>query len=379
MQQLHLYRNNKDLWQDIAYSTTTSESKEGYDYTFDANAKARYALLIELQYNLQEQDEELIRYLLIQEILASERHWMGGANDSLMLNIYLLATFKNPDDIILFYEAKYSNFDTSCAVGSEFMFYALADKTEAFTENSFPEIYDDIKGLYSKFYSESALSEWWHNLSEYYPSCEENEDSYTLYQRSFYFDDYNLARNYLEQWNEKTPDSANKKSVLKHAYIELKEYSKVIELLKEELATCGTHLDRTSCYKNLLEFYTRTDQSENAFIVIKCIDEELNKFNDWKIASLGGMTVEQIFEFSLLTDNNEFGIKAFNIAYKWLSKIRGDISYVGLNIALNAANKYGLAKESNRLKKLVLAKKRSIDKDFELGNWFKSFMKRLFN
>ena len=378
MQQLPSYRNNKSIWQDLAYSASTSESKQGYDYNFDANAKNRYALLIELQYNLQKEDEELIRYLLIQEILASETHGMGGASDSLMLNIYLLATFKNPDDIILFYKAKYSNFDTSCAVGSEFMFYALADKTEAFTEKNFPEIYDDIKGLYSRFYSESALSEWWHNLLEYYPDCIKNEDLYTLYQRSFYFDDYTLARNYLEQWNEKTPDSANKKSVLKHAYVEFEEYSKVIELLKEELVACETSWERTSCLGDLLDFYTRTEQSENAYTVVESIDKELQKSSDWKNTGLVQMTIEQIFEFSVSTNNAEFAIKAFNLAYKWLGKIKGSISYVGLNIALNAANRYGLVKESDQLGKLVLAKKRKLDKDFETKNWFKSAMARLF-
>ena len=112
--------------------------------------------------------------------------------------------------------------------------------------------------------------------------------------------------------------------------------------------------------------------------MVESIDKELQKFSDWKNTGLGQMTIEQIFEFSVSTNNTEFAIEAFNLAYKWLRKIKGTISYVGLNIALNAANRYGLVKESDQLGKLVLAKKRKLDKDFETKNWFKSAMARLF-
>lgn len=365
MYKLAFYRSHKNNWQELAYSASIFKSKEGYDCHRDTNAKPRYALLIELQYNLQVEDESLVRYLFKQEILACEQQSMGGSSDALILAAYLLASFKDPNDIILFYKAKHANFDTSFVIDNEYMFYALRNKTEAFIKDKCPEIYGDLKGLYSEYYTDSILEQWWSYLSSSYPNREEDEDLYTLYQRSFYFDDYNLAKNYLEQWNRKTPDSANKKSVLKYAYSELEEYLNVIELLKEELVACETHWDRTSCLQDLLDFYTRTEQSENALATVECIDKELQKFDDWKDAGLGRMTLEQIFEYSLLTDNSESGIQAFNLAYKWLDKIRGNISYVGLKTASEAADKYLLIAKSTKLQKLLIAEKRRIDKAFK--------------
>lgn len=378
MQQLSLYRNNKAIWQKLAYSPSIFISDDGYECNYDTNAKARYALLIELQYDLQAQDEALVRYLFTQEILKYQKASMGGVNDELLLNAYLLASFKNPSDILLFYNAKHSSFDASFVIDNEFMFYALKDKTEAFVKDNFLEIYDDLQGMYVQYDYDDALEAWWNHLSSNYPEQEADEHLYTLYQRYFYLENYELAKNYLEAWNEATPDSVNKKSALKYAYIELKEYLPVIELLKEELAGSDSHWDNVSCYSNLLKFYTRTEQSENALRAVDCIDKELEQFSDWKNVGLGRMTIEQIFEFSLLTDRTEYGIESFNIAYQRLGEMKCDLPYAGLEIAVKAAEKYALALESNELEKRLMAEKNIIEKDFVSNSWFKSLWNKLY-
>ncbi|MGP4716458.1 hypothetical protein ACTXGL_07450 [Psychrobacter sp. T6-6] len=378
MQQLPLYRRDKTLWQQLAYSPSTFMSDDGYDVSYDKQAKARYALLIELQYDLQAQDEALVRYLFTQDILNHQEGSIWGVSDALVLNAYLLASFKNPDDIPLFYNAKHSNFDASFVIDNEFMFYALEDKTGRFIKNNFPEIYDDLQELYSQYSCASALEEWWTQLSSNYPKQEADEHLYTLYQRHLYLDNYELAKKYLEAWNETTPDSVNKQNTLKHAYTELKEYLKVIELLKEELAASDSHWDSISCYRDLLDFYIKTEQSENASKTVDCIDKELEEFSDWKNVGLGRMTIEKIFEFSLLADNTAFGIKAFNIAYKWLRKIKYDLSYVGLDTALKAANKYHLTIQANKLEKLLMAVQYRTEKDLMPKSWLKLFLRRFF-
>ena len=108
MQQLPLYRRDKTLWQQLAYSPSMFMSDDGYDVSYDKQAKARYALLIELQYDLQAQDEALVRYLFTQDILNHQEGSIWGESDALVLNAYLLASFKNPDDIPLFYSDIYS-------------------------------------------------------------------------------------------------------------------------------------------------------------------------------------------------------------------------------------------------------------------------------
>ncbi|WP_206748027.1 hypothetical protein, partial [Enterovibrio norvegicus] len=63
MSTLEEFRENKDSWIGVAYKETRSDDRGSYD----ANEKARYSLLILLQYDFQETDLELIRFLFEQE------------------------------------------------------------------------------------------------------------------------------------------------------------------------------------------------------------------------------------------------------------------------------------------------------------------------
>lgn len=376
MKQLDLYRDDKTRWHELTNLPSKAESQ--HNYIYDENEKLRYALLLELQYDLRSEDRDLIRYLLEQEIIARSNFSIGGGEDGLLLSAYLLAKFKDPNDIKLFYDAKHSNFDASCTIDTEFLFYALKDKTRAYVQQRFPEIYDDLGNYDSKADCESCVIDWWERLSHDYPDKEEDESLYTLYLRNIYFNNYDIAREYLKKWKASTPDSADKKNTLKHMYIELEEYVEVIELLKQELKVSDSHWDRTSCYNDLLKFYTKTQQSSNGLKIVKLIDNELKQFNDWKNIGLGRMSVEQIFEFSLFTDNPEIAIEAFKIAYQWLMKAKNNISYVGLELAMKAAEKSVFHTEYDQLEKMLSAERKRIYNDFKSDGWFKSFMKRLF-
>lgn len=266
MKPLYFYRNNKSKWSELANSPKISTSQ--HNHTYDENEKARYALLIELQYDLKE-DLGLVRYLLEQEIIARENGSVAGAGEALLLNIYLLAKFNSYEDVVLFHSAKYANFDASCAVDSRFLSYALKDKSEAFIEQHYPEIYKTIRQCDSQEHGEKQLADWWQSLSDVYPKKVEDEYLYTLYERSIYFDDYKLAREYLEKWKEDTPDSANKDSTLKYMYLELKDYANAITLLKKELVASNSHWDKTSCYQSLLDLYTKSEQPIEGFEVVK--------------------------------------------------------------------------------------------------------------
>lgn len=105
------------------------------------------------------------------------------------------------------------------------------------------------------------------------------------------------------------------------------------------------------------------------------IDNELKQFSDWRNAGLGRMTIEQVFEFSLLMDDAEIGIKAFSIGYRWSEKIKGGISFVGLEIAIKAAKKHSLP-EVKKLEELLLIERKRIDNSYKSKNWFGSLFKR---
>lgn len=373
MSQLNLYRSDPDKWKYLANAPKQSELESG----FDENEKSRHSLLIELQYDLKDEDEKLVRYLLEQEVIARNNFSISGGEDALLLSAYLLATFKNPLDIKLFYEAKHSNFDASCTINTEFLFYALGYQTKDFVQANFPEIYNDIGGYDSKADCDSSLADWWECLSNAYPNKIENESLYTLYQRSIYFNHYSLAREYLEQWKEATPESADKDNTLKYMYVELKDYVSAIELLKKELASTDSHEDRLVCYRSLLELYIKSEQSTDGFKTVEFIDYELQQFNAWKHSNLANMTLTQIFEFSLSIDDPKTAIKSFKIGYKWLKKINNRICCHGLEFAFETAKKHSLP-EAIKLEELLLSERKKIDKELMPNSWLKTFLRRFF-
>ncbi len=67
-------RANRDEWQKYSYNKKISKKYGEYD----GNEKERYALLIELQYNFQEEDTPLLRFLLEQEVIAREEDDFQG-------------------------------------------------------------------------------------------------------------------------------------------------------------------------------------------------------------------------------------------------------------------------------------------------------------
>lgn len=101
----------------------------------DANYLKRYALAIELQYCYTPDDKELIKFLLEQEVLNRRNAPFQGLSISLTLLSYLLATYREPEHVWLFEQAKYANFDTYCGYDSEFIFSAGIEATCDYLEN----------------------------------------------------------------------------------------------------------------------------------------------------------------------------------------------------------------------------------------------------
>jgi len=121
MTNLDIYRNDKDCWSDASYVAQSTKERGEHD----ANERERYSILLALQYDHNASDEELIRYLFRQEIIAREKDSFQGIGEALWLGAYLLATYRNVKDIPLFCRAKFANFDTDCGFDREFMFVAL--------------------------------------------------------------------------------------------------------------------------------------------------------------------------------------------------------------------------------------------------------------
>ena len=345
------YDNRKEL------SYCVEKSEEGG--AFDKNEKLRYKIFIELQYDFQKSDERLIRFLLKQEIIARENDDFQGIGRSLWLGAYLLAKFKSPNDIPLFYRAKFANFDTRCGFTKAFMYVALRDKTEKFISQNYPKLYPEIQNGYSELNLAKTLDEWWNNLCQQYPKNEADESLLDLYERAIIFDNQKLAKKYLKKWENVEPESTQKENILKNAYLKLGELQNVIPLIKKELGTKNTNWDKVSVNIDLLNVYTKMDAHLDGLEVINTINKYLKKFDDWKQVGLGRMAVHTAFEYSLASKNIKIAKTVFKIAHKWFRKM-DSIALVGLEAGWKAAEYCTLKKEAEMYKNLAIKEKERI-------------------
>lgn len=352
---LDSYRKDPSKWQENAYSEGNSEKFGRYD----KHEKTRYATLLAIQYDFQERDEDLIRYLFEQEILARENDSFQGIGEALWLAAYLLATFKRADDIPLFYRAKFANFDTSCGFDREFMYLALRENTEEFVHKNYPELYNDMKDSFDSMGLNKPLDDWWKNISSRYPEHVDEEPLFTLYERNIYFGNRTRAKKYLDQWKEEEPESANKNSTMKYAYIELGEFSLAMQLLKKELDEKERGWDRASCLSQMLELYVRMDGPIEGFDVLQTLDREFKIFDDWRQVGLGRMAVHRAFEYALVSEDLEIAKSSFKVADSWFKKM-STVALVGLEAGWKAAEKCGFSWKARRYKKLVTKEKRRI-------------------
>lgn len=356
MTDLDIYRKDRLRWNAASYCEMQTEERGSHD----RNEKVRYAILISLQYDFKKYDEDLIRYLFEQEIIARENDDFQGIGNALWLSAYLLAKFENPSDIPLFYRAKFANFDTGCGFDREFMYFALREKTEEYVQKNYPDMYDEFEGGFSSMNLAETLDDWWINLSKQFPANESDEPLLELYKRNVYFENLTTAKDYLEKWKKVEPESDQKDSMLKYAYTELGEFYQAIDLVKKELETKETNWDRASCNQDLLKLYTKLGSPAEGLEVIKAIDDEFNQFDDWKQVGLGRMAVHEAFEFALAAKDKEISKLSFKYAHGWFKKMN-NIAFVGLEAGWKAADKCGFTCKARMYKKLAEKERRRID------------------
>ncbi len=105
------------------------ETWSHFKYKDDETKINRYAIAKELQYNIQESDYDFIKFLMEEEIKCRKNDPFQGYSECLLLLSYLLASYKKPENVLIFEKAKLANFDTYCGYDERFIFSAGIKKT----------------------------------------------------------------------------------------------------------------------------------------------------------------------------------------------------------------------------------------------------------
>lgn len=151
--QLEEIRANKELWHQFAYISR----EEDYD-------NKRCALAFLISSNLQDADEELVRFLLENEM---ESCYMGNS-ECLTYLVYALAEFRNPANVWLLIQAKFNNFDNYFLVDHEHVFSAGFQVTCDYIEqNGYPDAHPDLRDYIEEVkekITEEDVQRFWERL-----------------------------------------------------------------------------------------------------------------------------------------------------------------------------------------------------------------------
>lgn len=257
---------NMLLRSDADYAEVCYIPKQDKEYgTYDGNYTNRYRILTGIQFSEDKAHyEELIRYLLAEEIKDRETNSFQGIGDALNLGVWLIKQFHREKDAALFLRAKNANFDTSCGFDAD-----------AINENFFKtNIYDlDIDeciwlslDLQEYDYGDKLIELWKSKQSEW---NEENIGQLRSFERQ-----------------------------RKNADGELIALLVLFKLKKDNLSDW----DFCSISNDIAKKQIELNRIKDAFDTISEMLPKLMKINDWQDVGLGRFIMETCMDIIILGD-----------------------------------------------------------------------------
>jgi tetratricopeptide (TPR) repeat protein len=355
MNEIFQYRQDKALWKSLQFHPLEDDDRG----TYDRNERTRSQVLLALQYDRRDSDIEFIRFLFEQEIAAREQDSFQGIG-SLDLGAYLLAGFKDANDIPLFAQAKFANFDTGCGFSLEYIFVACREQTGEYLATHYPDLMVKLKEYLGDLNIPEYFDDWWERLGADYPDSEEKESLLALYDRSLALDLPEKAADYLERWIAEEPDSSNKLTTMQYHYAELGNYAKAAESAHKRFEQCETAWDRASDASKLVELYRQAGDFDAASRMVRELDVIFAGFTNWMGVGLGRMAIHGGFELALAHPDRVMAQSVFTIADNWFGR-SGDLAWVGLKAGAAAAYHCGLNTIGDRYDALANQEQARID------------------
>lgn len=376
-------RKDESLWNQFSFSPFKAEDGS----ILDRNSDARYALIIALQYNWSTSDEKLLRFIVQNEVKMHQKDI--GLLYSLHISTYLLAKYKNLENVFLFFEAKEANFDTYCGLDIEKVFSAGVQKTiEYLKQSNNPvslRILERVDGsIVDNYLDEERLREWFEEVARAYPDTVEKERRITLVDRAITFKEFQTGRILVREWfNDhlnQVYDKGNEhvqKSDLANIVGRAKalgDLSLAIDAQKMAQDLCVTPDDRISKTQKLAELYRLSGSLMQAWTELRNCQPDLEIYKGWNTSGLGRFVITTALQLSLDCDkSNIIKQESFYWAHKLISQSRF-ITLVIFELAFEAAsaindlelqNHYGILRdnEQKRLEDMLASLKRRNDSD----------------
>ncbi len=267
---LNRYRQEKDLWNQLAWVQDVFSE----DY-LDKNEDRRTEILISLQFDKKQTDQELVQFLMSEEIKNRSNDPFQGCSDNLNRAGFLLADFRNPKNVDLFVKAKTSNFDTHCGFDWEHILSAGVEKTFNQIKTSPKEIREAFHSYFeskdSCELSEEDIEDWLENKrTDWYPSNFNSLDLEYLIDLSFELNDFKSAQELVDEY-EKGLKTITQDSLLALKYYRgrLKDYETQIEIAEKLLDFSQNDDLKAYNFIEIAELHLKLKQTKQSWLSIK--------------------------------------------------------------------------------------------------------------
>jgi hypothetical protein len=204
------------------------------------------------------------------------------------------------------------------------------------------------------------MDDWWASLNEDYPKAKQDEELLSLYERSLAFEDFEVARQYLEQWALEEPESDSKRSKLKYEYERLGDFRSAAVVASTELNSAAKAWDRASALMDLVKLHRLAEELSLSLDAARKLDTSLEGFDDWIGVGLGRMAIHEVFELAQSHPDAALASEAFALADKWFQRSQ-DLALVGLEAGEKAARHCCLADKAQKYEELARAERIRIE------------------
>lgn len=311
-------KKQRHLWHEFEYSEPDHDMK-------------RYALAIALQYDQNCQDNyELIKFLMENEVKSRENDPFQGIGDALILLSFLLSKFKDPENVWIYERAKCANFDTYCGYETEFLFSAGVDVTCNYLETSQVteenQFWYERQGEIRTIFTEEEIAFFVERMEQCYPDSEANESTRTLLCRAI---DFNHQAEMERMFKRFEDENKADTDALYYFAKDIKNYDKAIFYKKKILAKATSYWEKVSALHDLANLYCLKTEYGNAFEIAKKWHKILDRFDNWRKTGLGRSLTETWFDISIgLHQQNllKFSFECFNYGESMIRSIKG-VSY----------------------------------------------------
>ncbi|MFC4066697.1 hypothetical protein [Actinoplanes subglobosus] len=282
-------RESPEAWRELRYEQTTGA--DGYDC--DRNATRRATVLWALQYDRRPEDLALVRWLAEQEAVCRRKAPFQGLTETTELAGFLLAEYRQPEDVWLQFTIKRANFDTWCGYDREYLFAAGTDKTLDLVRSSTHPFRDEVLELSTV--SDDDLPDWAAGKRSFFPADPSDEDPLTWVDRAEMTGDLRLARSLLDEWAADRPRDRDTLSELRYRLTGLGAFAEAAAVQRERLAFAESAWDRASAWQDLAALERQSGDHLAAWTALIECRHALRDVDDWTEVGLGRNYIEELF------------------------------------------------------------------------------------